>query len=35
MKYKQVLAIREPAVEFKVGKEKKDRDEIKTWCCIS
>ena len=34
MKYKQVLVIREPAVEFKAGEEQKERSNIKTWCCI-
>lgn len=35
MKCKQVIAIREPPVPFTAGATQDDRDEIKTWCCIS
>ena len=34
MKYKQVLVVREPAVQFKAGEEQKERSNIKTCCCI-
>jgi hypothetical protein len=34
MKYKQVLAIREPPVKFKEGEEQSENSHIKTWCCI-
>jgi hypothetical protein len=34
MKYKQVLAIREPPVQFKMNEQQAENANIKTWCCI-
>lgn len=34
MKYKQVIAIREPPVAFKMNDQQSELSEIKTWCCI-
>ena len=33
-KYKTTLMIREPNEKAKEDVDKKDRDNIKTWCCI-
>ena len=35
MKYKQVLMIREPAVQYQEGERQVETSEIKTWCCIA
>ena len=34
MKYKQVLAIREPPVPFKANEQQAEESIIKTWCCV-
>lgn len=34
MKYKQVLVIREPPVEFKMNEAQMEESKISTWCCI-
>lgn len=34
MKYKQVLAIREPPVAFKMNEQQHEESKVTTWCCI-
>lgn len=34
MKNKQVLAIREPPVPFKMNEQQAEESIIKTWCCV-
>jgi hypothetical protein len=34
MKYKQVLAIREPPVPFKMNERQMEESKVTTWCCI-
>lgn len=34
MKYKQVLAIREPPVPFKMNEQQMEESKVTTWCCI-
>jgi hypothetical protein len=34
MKYKQVIAIREKPVNFKINEQQQETSKIKTWCCI-
>lgn len=34
MKYKQVLVVREPPVEFKVGEQQQETSHVTTWCCV-
>lgn len=34
MKYKQVLAIREAPVAFKMNEQQAEESKITTWCCI-
>lgn len=34
MKFKQVMAIREPPVQFKQNEAQMEESQITTWCCI-
>lgn len=34
MKYKQILAIREAPVQFKMNEQQAEESKVTTWCCI-
>jgi len=34
MKYKQILAIREPPVPFKMNEQQAEESHVTTWCCV-